>query len=110
MDAALGKGTAGDQLAVIQLRQGGHALSQTVGEHKAFHLIILPDAVVAPCGVQHPVADVYQIQQAPELFLRHFQFHKSHLLWGKVFSTKIIARLSMGFQMKKQLSSANFCL
>ena len=28
-------------------------------------LVILADAVVAPGGVEHPVADVYQVQQAP---------------------------------------------
>ena len=84
MDPPLGKGAAGDQLALIQLCQRSHPLSQTVGEHKAFHLIVFPDAVVAPGGIQHPVADVYQIQQAPELLLCHFQLHKSHLLWIKI--------------------------
>ena len=72
---AVGKGAGGDQLALIQLCQRRHAVVQTVGEDQTLHLVILLDAVVAPGGVQHPVADVHQIQQTPELLLRHFQLH-----------------------------------
>ena len=79
MDAALGKGPGGDQLPLIQLRQPCHAVAQAIGKDQALHLVILPDAVVAPGGVKHPVADIHQVQQPPELFLCQLDLHKKHL-------------------------------
>ena len=75
VDAPLGKGTGGDQLSLIQLRQLGHAIFQAMGEYQALHMVIVPDAIVSPGGIEHPVADIYQIQQPPELLLRQFKLH-----------------------------------
>ena len=77
VDAALGKGPGGDDLPMVQLRQPRHAMAQAVGEDQALHLVILADAVVAPGGVEHPVADVYQVQQAPELFFCQLDLHEN---------------------------------
>ena len=33
MDTAVGKGAGGDQLSLVQLRQGRHAVVQAVGKH-----------------------------------------------------------------------------
>ena len=107
MDAAVGKGAGGDQLPLIQLGQRRHAVVETVGEHKALHLIVLLDAVVAPGGVQHPVADVHQIQQTPELLLRHFQLHHTTSAHGNLrfhdYST-----FQQGLPQKKMGRCANF--
>ena len=83
MDTAVGKGAGGDQLSLVQLRQGRHAVVQAVGEHQALHLVVLLDAVVATGGVQHPVADIHQIQQTPELLFRHVQFHHTTSITGR---------------------------
>jgi hypothetical protein len=50
-------------------------MGQTLGEHQTFHLVILADTVIAPSGIEDPVADIYQIQQTPELLLCHFDLH-----------------------------------
>ena len=81
MDAALGKGPGGDQLPLIQLRQPRHAVAQAIGKDQALHLVILPDAVIAPGGVKHPVADIHQVQQPPELFLCQLDLHKNTSIW-----------------------------
>ena len=75
MDAAVGERARGDQFPLGQLRQRGHPVAETIGEDQALHLVIVPDAIVTPGGIEHPVADVHQIQQTPELLFREFDFH-----------------------------------
>ena len=75
VDAPLGEGPGGDDLPVVQLDELSHAVVQAVGKNQALHLVVVPDAVVAPGGVEHPVAYVHQIQQPAVLFLCQMQLH-----------------------------------
>ena len=75
MNPAVGKGPGWNQLPPVQLHQLTHFVLETVGKYQAFHLIVLLDAVIFPGGVDHPVPDVHQVQQIPELLLRQFNVH-----------------------------------
>ena len=110
MDAALGKGAGGDQLPLVQLRELGHAVLQAVGKHQTLHLIILPDPVVTSGGVEHPVADIHQIQQPPELFLRQFKIHNRHLLAVCFPVAFQYSRRKEKLPLKKMGSCAKFSL
>ncbi len=80
VDAALCKGAGGDDLPLIHLGQGGHTADQGLAEDKAFYLVVIREALVSPCGVEDPVADIDQVQQAPKLLVGKFQSHPQDLL------------------------------
>ena len=75
VNAAPGKGPGGDDLPVVQLHQRRHAVIQAVREHQTLHLVVVPDAVVSPGGIEYPVAYVHKVQQAAELLPRQMQIH-----------------------------------
>ena len=75
MDAALGKGTRGDQLPLVGLDQRHHAVGEAVGKNGAFHIVVFLNAVIAAGGVHHPIANVDQIEKTAELLFRQINFH-----------------------------------
>ena len=83
MDAALGVGPGGDDGSVPGLGQGGGQ-----GENLAFQVIVVLETVIAPGGIEHPVADVDQIQQTAELFWSQFDVHgrPSFMLIGSIIA------------------------
>lgn len=46
------------------------------GEDQTFHVVVFPDPVVFPNGVDDPVTDVDEIQQIAILLFCQFDFHK----------------------------------
>ena len=59
-------------------------------EKFAFHIVIVGKAVITPGGVEHPVADVYQIQKPSEFFFCQFDLHSnaSFISDGTYYSTE----------------------
>ena len=55
-------------------------LYTSLAEDKAFYLVVIREALVSPCGVEDPVADIDQVQQAPKLLVGKFQSHPQDLL------------------------------
>ena len=86
VDAAVGKGTAGDILALPLLHQGVHTLAAAEGEELTLHMVVVFKAVVAAGGVQNPIADIDQVQQAPEFLLCQIDLHGRGLLSPSVLA------------------------
>ena len=72
MDASVLIGLGGESVAVPALRQGLHAVLGGQGEHLLLQLVVVLKTVVAPGGVEDPVAHVDQIQQTAKFLFTQF--------------------------------------
>ena len=70
MNTSFGKSPGGNDGPIPDFGQGG-----TEGEKLAFQVIIVLKAVISPGGVQHPVSDIYQVQQSSEFLGCQIDLH-----------------------------------
>ncbi len=89
MDAAFGKGAGRNNLPLIQLGQRGHPFLGGAAKEQALHLVVILEAVLAPCGVQDPVSNVRHIQQAAELLSGKLQFHDTRPPFASIIPAEL---------------------
>ena len=90
MDAALGVGPGRDLLPLPIFHQGLHFRAPAQAKELTLDGVIIPEPVIAPDGVEHPVSDVDQIQKIAEFLARKIDLHGDSLL--KIKIVPIIAR------------------